>query len=689
MDFLKTVGTYTLNFITSTGTFLDLRFLLELQNLSGYDSILHQQYSISQDVAPFYSPSEEYDIPEEFKKYIRKVIDNLPILHKDHSFDQYISFRDNWNIDGASTVGTPLEITFSSNNRVKKRKFNTKYLSLLIYTDDELVSHALSHNSGISKPFLKKDESAKARTVIGYDTWSYLRCSYLESFIDIKGEDYWSTLGANPINKLYARNQICQAIREKKNILCIDQSSFDQHQHKSLIIYALQYLFSRILRKNPQCVDVINVEMESLNNMYLYTDDKYTQLKKWTKGLLSGYKFTALLGSLLNKAEFLYVCSLCHYHPSYGLFQGDDAIAWFDTSISKTRVAEAYNSLGFEVNSLKTWYGNNCTEFLREIYTAHRVYGMPSRCGLSLIFDKPKPHKIQPDQYWVKNNNNLMKAKRRGLYVDSLILSYNYRYISSHLLPTYNISRNKFNIFLRYYLSTPTALGGAGLFPFAINQPIISLQRHVSSSNKSDFSFTSHIAYHPVPLFDQYLRNKLKDRIRLGSTSTFYSFVVINKTKRTFTPPINIRNVSLPPFDWNYPGDDKSREYYSNRINFSLHNSPLPTERYPTRRYLNAKKYINNQYSFDDYLTTQETHIQFSTFLSRVQRLFCHYLLVGKFTLNFCIKNTLLLVYNYYFYLFHNKLYNLSSINNYLLKNSKYGLFRKYFRKPTTLIISV
>lgn len=695
LDYLKTLGTYTLAHITSTGKNLELRFVLELQNLTGYDSILHRTYSVSEDVKPFITPVEPYIIPDKFAYYIRKVIDNLNILSLDHLFLFFIAFRDNWNIDGASTVGTPLQISFVSKfaNKIRTyiRKFNTKFFSLLEYKDEELVNKALTIWQAVCKPFLKLDEAGKGRTVIGYDTWAYLRGSYLETFIDTKGKEFWSTLKASPMRKLLARRHICNAIKEHKNILCVDQSSFDQHQPKEIIIYALQYLFQRIEKVNPQTKDVIDAELKSLQNVFLYADDSYSKLKPWTKGLLSGYKFTALLGSLLNKAEFLYVCDLCHYHPENGFFQGDDAIAWFSHPISKNKIAEAYKSLGFEVNALKTWYGTECTEFLREIYTADRVYGMPSRCGLSLIFDKPKPHKIQPDQRWVKNNSNLLKAKRRGLNVDPIIKSYNYRYLSSHLLPTYNISQKKFTQYLSYYLSTPSALGGLGLMPYIPGNPVVSVHRHISESNKSDFSFVTPITYHPIPDFETYLRKKLKDRIRLGNTATFYTFNITKSPNMNndeiFRLPTS--HVSLPPFDWNYPGNDKSSEYYINRLSFSIHQQPLPTDNYSKGNYMMAKKFINQQYSFDDFMSTQETHIHLSIYIEKAQRFLCHRLLNGKHSFSFILKKIRNNIISYYNFLYSNSLYNFNSINKYILYGRKRSLYCKCFGSSTPIIISV
>lgn len=692
LDYLKAVGTYTLAYITTSGTHLEFRFLLELQNLSGYDTALHHSYNLFEDVRPFYQPCSEYIIPDDFKLCLNSVIDNLPIIKSQDTYEMFIAFRDNYNIDGVATVGHPLTIQFQhprENGKTQTRSYNTKYFSQLAFTNEEIVYHSLKNRTAYCKPFMKKDEAYKDRTVIGYDTWSFDRCSYLERFIDIKGVDFWSTLKADPIHKLKARKIICNALKEKKKIICIDQSAFDQHQPKELILYCLERLFSRIKNVNIQTRDVVDAEFESLKNVYLYINEEKTKLARWTKGLLSGYKFTALLGSLLNKAEFLYVCKLCNINPLGGFFQGDDAIAWFSHPISKDQIAAAYSSLGFEVNPLKTWYGTKCTEFLREIYIEDHVYGIPSRMGLALIFDKPKPHKLQPDHRWVKNNSNLMKAKRRGLLVDKIIYQYNYNYLASHYLPSNRLGVTKFNKFLRDYLSTPAALGGLGIFPLRPYQKFVTLTRHVRENTKSDFVITSKLVYHPIKEFDLYLRKKLKDRIQLGNKATLYSFHVIDKTRPLNYHPIHIKNISLPPFDWNYPADEHSNEFYVNRLNYAISQSPLPTLQYPKKNFLSATKFINLQYSFDDYLTTQESHLHFSKNIMNTQRYLCHCILLGKYTLDYAIRFLNFLIIRYYYYIYNNNLYTISKFLAFSKHNYKHKLFSKYFSQSTSIIISV
>lgn len=673
LAYLKEIGTYTLKYIIESDGPVDLRFFLELQNLSGYDTLLHKEYSLSTDTLPFTTILPDPSPLPKLIHNINKVVDNLIIRVNPHTYSDYIRFRDNWNVEGASTIGTPLTLEFASS---RTRKINTKYLSLLSYSDDTLIAESLKQLNPISKPFMKKDEAFKARTVIGYDTWSYLRSSYLDSFIDYSGVNVWSTLGADPNKKYKARQNICQAIADRKYMLCVDQSAFDQHQPKDVIIYTLRRLFNRIIDKNPQSRLIAEIELASLENVSLVIDPSNNILKPWARGLLSGYKFTALLGSLLNEAEFLTVCDILHYKPEGGFYQGDDSIAWFNTPIDKTKICQTYSSLGFEVNPLKTWYSTTGSEFLREIYIKNTAFGVPSRSALALIFSKPKVYKPQPDAYLTKNIYNILKAKRRGLLVDSLMDIYLSRFLYSHY--HHFIPYHKFTRLLRSYLSTPQSLGGLGFYPFNPAIHLTSLVRITSrgQTNAPDFKIISPLHYNPIPNFHSVIERRIKDRIQLSNYTTTYllsttqisNLYTINHSLYLKSIAYNISSPSLPPSDWLYPNDSRSADYYKNKLSFSLNNIPIPTEliQYQQKHINRYIKFLNFSFSFDDFLTTQETHLQFIHYINNLQRHLAFRLLRGFSNVQSSLNKMYRIIYSYYNYLYKSTIY--SSIK--LLKTS-------------------
>lgn len=663
LQYLKEIGVLTLSYLTTYGINIDFRFFQELQNLSGYSTVLHKEYDIYNDTLPF-TQHQPVNLHPILLKNVKKVINNLIIKKLSHTFSQYLPFRDNWNVDGVSTVGVPLSIMFSHSK--KTRKFNTKWLTLLSFANKTLYKESLDNIDTYCYPFIKKDEASKARTVIGYCSWSYLRCSFLETFIDFSGINIWSTLGADPKKKKYTRDLINKAIVENKFLTCVDQSAFDQHQPKELIIFALKYLFNKILEKNPQTFSVIQTELQSLENVKLVLDKSSKIVRPWARGLLSGYKFTALLGSILNQAEFMTVCDLCKYKYSGGLFQGDDAIAWFDHPISKDKLVSVYSSLGFEVNSLKTWYSQKASEFLREVYYKDHVYGVPTRSALSIIFSKPKTYKPQPDQRFTKNLSNFMKAKRRGLCIDNLIISYLSKYLFSHY--SFPISRNKFDQFLYNYLSTPAAFGGCPLFPFTPQTKLTSLVRTVSAdkTKSQTFDIVSPIHYKPILNFKEVIYKRLKDRIQLADHKTSYTLVSLPKKQYfskkhylSYPIPTSI-NRPLPPTDWNYPANQESELYYANRLSLSINNNPLPSEykKYGSLNYRKYMRFANYSFSFDDYITNQETHLQVMRHIRNKMDRSSLLLLRGFTTIPNILKKLYKYIYSYYLYLYNLNYYN-------------------------------
>lgn len=666
LTYLKEVGVLTLSYLTTTAKHIEYRFFCELQNLSGYDTILHQQFDMKTDTLPFTQKEDhDDDLPIDLLNNVKKVIDNLGIKKIEHLISQFVSNRDNISADGTASIHKPAIFQYYKSG--KQVQIDTKFFSLLQFSDNDIVFNALNTITTICKAFLKKDEASKARVVIAYCLWSYIRCSYLESFINLDGIDIWSTLGADPRKKQYTRSCINDAIKRGQYLLCVDQSAFDQHQPRSLILYALRYLFKRIVDVNPQAQVVVDAELRSLDNVWLIVDPQTGEKRPWARGLLSGYKFTALLGSILNQAEFLTVCDRCGYSPSGGFYQGDDAVSWFSSPIDKDKICCEYTKLGFLVNPLKTWYSDKATEFLREIYFEDNTYGVPSRCALSLIFSKPKPHKPQPDHWFVRNINTILKAKRRGLEVDQLGLDYTYKYLKEH----YHVSplpRN-LKILCYYYLATPAAFGGVGLYPYNPKYPLVCLSRFVSEEKnaKKTVQIISPVKYQPIPDMNDYILKQVKDRIQISSTKTGYLLTTIPKDiYKHHSPYTHNSNTSRhypspPPTTWIYPADERAASYYKNKLSFSLHQDPLPPEArgYDRRNYLSYCRFYNSLYSFDDFVSNQEIHLHMVAQLKNSVNRLAFLILRGYVSLTLATKFIYSFIYSYYKYLYTNNYYTL------------------------------
>lgn len=459
LNTLKDFGTYLLEKVINQKEDLYLYTFVELHYVSGYDTYHHRSYNMFKDTKPFLEPRYLPKIYQEiYYKNIRDTIDLMLLKVNNHAkFKDWLKFRDNWAIMGSCNIGK--KMTIETPGFDTPSKINSKFTNTCLYTDEQLYQLCTSYRPHEIKPFLKSDESAKARIVLGYDTISYIRCCYLESLIDnFNGFETWTSVGFDPNKMFDVRERFDQAFSDPDEILiCTDQSAFDQHQYKDAFIYAFDYLANRISKINKDAALIRDLELYGLKHAYFNIDGQHIP---WRNGLCSGHKFTALLGSVLNRADTLTAADVSGQRDyiKYCIFQGDDATLVCNKSIDKDSFLKAYNKLGMIVNPMKTWYCDERTEYLHQTYIKGQVFALPTRSVLGMIFKDPTASREIPDSYFQSMISNFNQAERRSLYVRPLLYYFCKQYFNKYGSEKMKIIKN--------YLHTPKCVGGGGFVPY-------------------------------------------------------------------------------------------------------------------------------------------------------------------------------------------------------------------------------
>jgi hypothetical protein len=421
MDVLKEISVRaTRSFFSSSD--LKYTYILDLVKLLGYDTIRHRSFDGETALDPFLIRKEQKD--KVLEPYIEDVINNIGFTDTMLSFKQYISFRDGWAAGGSSNRGKRVKLLIEDKKGITKSiTLRDKFSAFIDWSDNKILKECLVDRDVEVGTFVKSDEPGKARLVQGYDAYSFIRCSYLESMIsDLNLGKQWTSIGYKSKQTL---DMYSSLLGLKGWRVAVDQSAFDLHQSKQIVVYAIRVLLNAIKANAPRTAQVVETELRSLENVYLNFGDRRG---KWENGLLSGYKFTALIGSILNAAAFNYVIK--HFNSSILLsrFQGDDAVAVLKNSIDMKRLANIYASIGKEVNVLKSWQSMTKTDYLHLIFDSNNnsVLGFPASIAKSLIWKKPG---LQ-DTYSLKGkinelNSLLLKGKRRGLtHMDDILIRF-------------------------------------------------------------------------------------------------------------------------------------------------------------------------------------------------------------------------------------------------------------------------
>jgi hypothetical protein len=319
-------------------------------------------------------------------------------------------------------------------------------------SDDSIYNECCTLTKTVVRPFVKPDEPAKTRTVQSYDTYSLIRNSYLECVIaDYNGGGKWTSVGMNHNDKTGLRLHL---LRDDGLFrLCTDQGQFDLHQPKEWIVYVMEKLFDRMCdtASHPDVRRIADIELKSLRD-YVVLEGNFEDIS-WKSSLLSGYKWTALIGSILNRAEAHAVMEKLSIKPVFEYYQGDDSIVKVQKHISVADVSAAYVNLGFEVNPDKTWLFNRSCEYLHEIYfSGIGVFGFPARAARAMIYVKPgSMPEVSPADKINSYESTCRMAVRRFLRVKDT-----YR----RLLKSYyrDWDEEKF----KEYWNTPCVMGGFG-----------------------------------------------------------------------------------------------------------------------------------------------------------------------------------------------------------------------------------
>lgn len=555
LNLIKDFGTYLLEKIINDKYDLYLYYFVELHYVAGYDTYHHRSYNMYDDCEPFFKyrkfPREYSEI---YKKMIRDTIDKIVVRPAKYArFDDWVKYRDNWAIMGSSNIGRKLIIETKGFDDVSK--INSKFTNTLLYSDKQLLELLHSYRPHEIRPFLKDNESAKARIVIGYDTLSYIRCSYLEGLIkNLNGEnDIWTSVGFDP-DKLYSvRERFDQAFDNSDEILvCTDQSAFDQHQYKEMFIYAFEYLCKHLAPYNKDVKEICDLEMYGLRHAYFNMGTHHTP---WRNGLCSGHKFTALLGSVLNRAASLTAAAISSNldFVNFSIFQGDDATMVVNKNFKVQPFLEAYGKLDMVVNPMKTWHSDIRTEYLHQLYIKNQVYALPVRACLGSIFKDPQTSREIPDSKFVSYVSELRQARRRGCEVDRLLMYWCIMYFNKYG------NANKRQIYS--WLHTPATLGGGGFLPYVSdrNYKTLSVEKENTSTYKPEIvSVVGYRINDDVKLTSKYILKHVYDHLPAPNIKTIFKLYRVRFKRGEKKETINLARI---PSSYSYNLGDNSKRW--------------------------------------------------------------------------------------------------------------------------------
>lgn len=253
---------------------------------------------------------------------------------------------------------------------------------------------------------VQKSEITKLRAVISSDLSLYLKMSYISTFLDkVIGNREDSTLW---MNKQQAFDMWQSFKADGTTRMPLDQSEFD-HNASTRQIFILLKVIKNLIAKHGatlEMLEIMDLIMYALDGGEIYGVGENIAIKN---GLLSGWRWTAMLGTMINRVELKMAQRYCAEKGQAVVTkadnsQGDDV--WLKLNNRKDAFAiwYAYLSFGLDVNPKKFFVSEDRDEYLRKVLDKGVLTGYPARSVTSICFRNPIQEKEPPGPSRIRSN---------------------------------------------------------------------------------------------------------------------------------------------------------------------------------------------------------------------------------------------------------------------------------------------
>lgn len=246
---------------------------------------------------------------------------------------------------------------------------------------------------------MEKSEGGKIRPIVKTGSAMFRKMDYLSQWCEdgFKNSRLSTLFGSAANQEWIDRDLLASARNPYLWKVPMDQSNFDWHQSKASIMTIIavmgMYISKRIRNRGFDRV------WEAMwDSIFAQPVEVHCGKWKyyWENGMPSGFRWTALIDTLLNITSFRVAVKIAsglkgrEIYIAHHRSQGDD-VAFATTDLEDVAlVMHVYNKLGYEAHPSKTFYSRYRTEFLRKSYEdGVGITGYLARTLLSIRFRSP------------------------------------------------------------------------------------------------------------------------------------------------------------------------------------------------------------------------------------------------------------------------------------------------------------
>jgi hypothetical protein len=237
---------------------------------------------------------------------------------------------------------------------------------------------------------LPKREEEKVRAIVKADDASYLLMDYVSATLDKSVADVLhsvllsssTSVALATIRDMRLRGAICMPI---------DQSKFDHqptHEMIASVLDNLIVLASHFVGPGaPDLLMALKAIRSGLTQRSVFHDGGDSW--KPVKGILSGWRWTAFLNTLINITEMMMALALTGAVVLVLNALGDDDKVRVGAWHEAYSILGAYQLVGLFANPKKFFISKTRDEYLRQVTTEGRVCGYPARALGSILWRNP------------------------------------------------------------------------------------------------------------------------------------------------------------------------------------------------------------------------------------------------------------------------------------------------------------
>jgi len=246
---------------------------------------------------------------------------------------------------------------------------------------------------------MQKAESGKIRPVVKTGNKVNRKMNYLSHVMEAGfAGSKASTLFAGTGGNEEIDNDIVASVRDNSTWkVPLDQANFDKRQTRKSVAVVLKAIWDYILPRVTNTPDILTVWSALWDSLFKEGSDVISGefRSEWDNGLPSGWRWTAVLDTIINAASFKVIKKIVSARLGKDIevgclyAQGDDVIMSVRTVSIAAYIMDTYDKLGYEVHPLKTFISKNRAEFLRRSYEPAGVTGYIARSTVGIRFRNP------------------------------------------------------------------------------------------------------------------------------------------------------------------------------------------------------------------------------------------------------------------------------------------------------------